>query len=77
MEKSEILKLVGKRIKEVRESKGISQVELVGKMSGEIDPTNISRIEAGRTNPTVFTLFRIAEALQIPPKELIDILPTS
>ena len=50
MEKSEILKLVGKRIKEVRESKGISQVELVGKMHGVIDPTNISRIESGRTH---------------------------
>ena len=73
MEKSEILKLVGKRIKEMRESKGISQLDLVGKMSGEIDPTNISRIESGRTNPTVFTLFRIAEALEISAKELIDI----
>ncbi len=43
MEKSEILKLVGKRIKEVRESKGISQVELVGKMHGVIDPTNMDQ----------------------------------
>ncbi|AZI38817.1 XRE family transcriptional regulator [Epilithonimonas vandammei] len=73
MEKSEILKLVGKRIKEVRESKGISQVELVGKMQGEIDPTNISRIESGRTNPTVFTLFRIAEALNVRPNDLLNI----
>ena len=71
MEKSDILKLVGKRIKEVRESKGISLVELVGKMHGVIDPTNISRIESGRTNPTVFTLFRIAEALEINPSELL------
>ena len=73
MEKSEILKLVGKKIKDVRLQKGISQADLVGKMQGEIDPTNISRIEAGRTNPTVFTIFRIAEALQINPKELLDI----
>ena len=72
MEKSDILKLVGKRIKEVREAKGISQVELVGKMQGIIDPTNISRIESGRTNPTVFTLFRIAEALEINPSELLN-----
>ena len=72
MEKSEILKKVGKRIKELRESKGLSQVDLVGKMQGEIDPTNISRIEAGRTNPTVYTLFRIAEALEVNPKELLD-----
>ena len=73
MEKTEILKLVGKRIKELRESKGISQIELVGKMQGEIDPTNISRIESGRTNPTIFTLFRLAEALEINPKDILDI----
>jgi transcriptional regulator with XRE-family HTH domain len=71
LEKSEILKKVGKRIKEVRLQKGISQADLVGKMQGEIDPTNISRIESGRTNPTVFTLFRIAEALGVPLNELM------
>ena len=73
MEKTEILKIVGKRIKKLRESKGLSQVDLVGKMQGEIDPTNISRIESGRTNPTVYTLFRIAEALEVNPKELLDV----
>ncbi|KFE99898.1 transcriptional regulator [Chryseobacterium formosense] len=73
MEKSEILKLVGKRIKEMRIQKGISQADLVGKMRGEIDPTNISRIEAGRTNPTVYTLYRISEALEVKLSELIDI----
>lgn len=73
MEKSHILKLVGKRIKYLRESKRLSQVELVGKMQGEIDPTNISRIEAGRTNPTIFTLFRLAEALEVDITELVNI----
>ncbi len=73
MEKSEILKKVGQKIKEVRESKGLSQVELVGKMQGEIDPTNISRIESGRTNPTIYTLYRLAEALEVKVIELIDI----
>lgn len=73
MVKSDILKLVGKRIKELRESKGISQIELVGRMEGNIDATNISRIEAGRTNPTLFTLFRIANALEIKPTQLIDV----
>lgn len=73
MEKSQILKLVGKRIKDIRESKGLSQVELVGKMQGEIDPTNISRIEAGRTNPTLFTLFRLAEALEVEITELVNV----
>ncbi len=72
MDKSEILKIVGKRIKEVRESKGLSQVELVGKMQGEIDPTNISRIESGRTNPTIYTLYRIAEALEVKVTDLVE-----
>ncbi|ADQ82398.1 helix-turn-helix transcriptional regulator [Riemerella anatipestifer] len=73
MEKTEILKKIGKKVKEMRESKGISQVELVGKMQGEIDPTNISRIESGRTNPTIYTLYRIAEALEIKISDLVDI----
>lgn len=73
MEKSEILKSVGNKIKEIRQSKGFSQIDLVGKMEGNIDVTNISRIEQGRTNPTVYTLFRIADALEVHPKEFFDI----
>ncbi|MCT3756074.1 helix-turn-helix transcriptional regulator [Elizabethkingia anophelis] len=70
MEKSEILIRVGKRIKELRIQKGISQVDLVARMDGNIDPTNISRIEAGRTNPTLLTLQRIANALEVNISEL-------
>lgn len=73
MEKSELLKNVGKRIQEIRVEKGLTQVDLVGRIEGEIDTTNISRIESGRTNPTVFTLYRIAVALEISLKELLDI----
>lgn len=73
MEKSEILKAVGKKIKELRESKGLSQVDLVGKIIGDIDTTNISRIESGRTNPTLYTLHRIATALEVELKDLVDV----
>jgi len=73
MEKVELLRIVGSNIKRVRESKGLTQVDLVGKIEGEIDTTNISRIESGRTNPTVFTLYRIAVALEVSIKELLDI----
>ncbi len=72
MEKSELLKTVGKRIQDIRVSKGLSQVDLVGKIEGKIDTTNISRIESGRTNPTIYTLMRIAEALEIELKELVN-----
>jgi transcriptional regulator with XRE-family HTH domain len=66
-----LLVTLGKRIQELRESKGFSQVDLAGKMLGKFDTTNISRIESGRTNPTIFTLFRIAEALEVPLNELL------
>lgn len=73
MDKQEILISVGNKIKEIRQDKGLSQLDLVGKMDGNIDVTNISRIEKGRTNPTVYTLFRIALALEVHPKEFLDV----
>lgn len=73
MEKVELLKNVGKRIQDLRLSKGLSQVDLVGQMEGNIDTTNISRIESGRTNPTLFTLYRISQALEV---ELSDLFKT-
>lgn len=73
MEKSELLKSVGKRIQNLRLNKGLTQVDLVGKIDGDIDTTNISRIESGRTNPTIFTLYRIAVALEINLEDLVRI----
>lgn len=73
MEKSELLKKVGKRIQELRNNKDMKQVDLAAKIQGDIDTTNISRIESGRTNPTIYTLYRIAEALEISLTDLIQI----
>lgn len=73
LEKSEVLKKVGKRIQEIRLSRGLTQVELVGRIEGEIDTTNISRIESGRTNPTILTLYRIAVALEVSLTDLVNV----
>lgn len=73
MEKSELLKKMGKRIQELRVSKGFTQVDLVGKIQGDIDTTNISRIESGRTNPIIYTLYRIAIALEVSITDLINL----
>ncbi|MDM1448151.1 helix-turn-helix transcriptional regulator [Myroides odoratimimus] len=73
MNKEDLLKTIGLNVKKARELKGLSQVELVGLMEGNIDTTNISRIESGRTNPTIFTLYRIASALEIPLESLTKI----
>ena len=73
MEKLELLKNIGKRVQDLRLSKSLTQVDLVGKIDGDIDTTNISRIESGRTNPTIYTLYRISQALEV---ELSDLLKT-
>ena len=72
MENLEIFKQVGKKVQKIRTLKGLSQVDLVGKMDGNIDTTNISRIESGRTNPTLLTLYRLAQALEVPISELVS-----
>lgn len=79
MEKSVFLKNIGIRIRKVRLSKNLTQLDLVSRIEGEVDPTNISRIESGRTNPTIFTLHKIAEAMEISLVQLLDeeLLPTS
>lgn len=73
MEKSDLLELFGKRIKNLRLEKGMSQVDLVARMQGNIDTTNISRIESGRTNPTIYTLYRLSDALEVSMSELINL----
>lgn len=70
MEKSEILKIIGQNVKRIRHDKGLTQVDLVGKIKAQIDTTNISRIEKGRTNATIHTLFRISQALEVPLSEV-------
>ena len=72
MENLDIFKQVGKKVQKIRTLKGLSQVDLVGKMEGNIDTTNISRIESGRTNPTLLTLYRLAQALEVPLSELVS-----
>ncbi len=70
MEKSEILKIIGQNIKRIRLEKGLTQVDLVGEIEARIDTTNISRIEKGRTNATIHTLFRISQALEVSLSEI-------
>ena len=70
MEKSEIIKIIGQNIKRIRLERGLTQVDLVGKIEAQIDTTNISRIEKGRTNATIYTLFRISQALEVPLTEI-------
>ncbi|MBO0343352.1 MAG: helix-turn-helix transcriptional regulator [Bacteroidota bacterium] len=73
MERSEVLKRIGENVKKARLEKGYTQVDLVGKIEARIDTTNISRIEKGRTNATIHTLYRISQALEVPLSDLCNL----
>lgn len=64
--------VVGKIIKEYREKKGLSQ-EVVSGLA-DIGRTHLSAIERGVRKPTLETFFKIADALDILPSELMRMI---
>ena len=37
-----------------------------------MDPTAVSRLERGQRNPRLLTIVRLAHALNVPPRDLLD-----
>ncbi|WP_298156142.1 helix-turn-helix transcriptional regulator [Flavobacterium sp.] len=70
MNKKDFQISLGKRIRQLREEKNLSQTEL-GNLC-EIDRSNMNRIEAGNTNPSSYLLYMMAEKLQIEASELLN-----
>jgi len=66
-----LIKAVGIRIRELRNQRGISQEELANE--AEVPLSQIGRIERGENNPTISTLYVLAQALDVELKELIDV----
>jgi transcriptional regulator with XRE-family HTH domain len=66
----QFLKELGERIIKIRKEKGITQVELGDRC--DIEKPNMRRIEAGGTNPTILTLKKICQGLNIDLNELLD-----
>ena len=64
--------LVGNVIKELREKKGLSQ-EVVSGLA-DIGRTHLSAIERGERRPTLETLFRQAQALDMKPSEIVALI---
>ena len=61
--------VVGKRIRKLRQEKGLSQGDM--ERATGLLRTYISRVEHGYTVPSLETLERIAEALGVPPYQLL------
>ncbi len=67
---SEVKKLLGRRVQELRKRQNIKQeqlAELIG-----IAPRNLSNIETGRTFPSPENLEKIAKVLGVKIKDLFD-----
>ena len=54
---------IGARIRRIRIEKNMSQTELA--MECEFEKASMSRIESGQANPTISTLFKISQALEV------------
>jgi transcriptional regulator with XRE-family HTH domain len=66
--KQEICKQVGSRIREIREDRGLT-IEKLAHESG-IDYTQISRIELGKINTSIYQLYSISNTLQVPMRDI-------
>jgi len=58
------LKNLGQKIKQVRNEKGLSLADVAEKFGFE--KSRLSRVEAGKVNITVKTLFKLSDALEVP-----------
>lgn len=70
MDENDYLKKLGETIRRIRLQKKMRQVDLAAACNFE--KGNLRRIEAGRTNPTVKTLLKIAKVLDIKMAELFE-----
>lgn len=69
MERTEELIKLGKRIREIRKSKGLSQAKLGVKILK--DQQSIHKVETGEFNPTYMYLLEIAQGLDMTISEML------
>lgn len=67
--------IVGRVIQEYRESKGLSQEVVSG--FADIGRTHLIAIERGVRKPTLETFFKLSEAMDIKPSELMKRIETA
>jgi putative transcriptional regulator len=71
MTRDKLKKKIGQRIVQFREQKNWSQSDLARACNK--DRQAIEKIENGKVNPTLFTLYEIANALEISLSKLVDL----
>ncbi len=71
MKEQELYKRVADRIKQLRIEKGITQQQLAGLI--DYEKSNMSRLESGRVNIKLNTIYKISRALNISMSELLNV----
>lgn len=70
MDKNEKLIQLGLRVKSIRTSKGLTQMELAHNIGK--DHPSINRLEKGKINPSYIFLDEVAEGLGVDIREFFD-----
>jgi transcriptional regulator with XRE-family HTH domain len=66
---SDILKKFGEKVRKLRKEKGLSMQALAN--IAEIELSQVYRIETAKINPKFLTIYRVARALEVDPKDLL------
>ncbi|AZA82146.1 XRE family transcriptional regulator [Chryseobacterium lactis] len=72
MEKINFQIALGKRIRQLREEKNMSQAELA--LLCNFEKSNMNRIETGKTCPSSFTLYKISISLEVKLSEITNVI---
>lgn len=72
-EKSEFAQTLGKRVREVRKYRGFTLEKLA--LETEMELKQLSRIEYGKINTTVFQIYRLCYSLNVNLGELFEVIP--
>ncbi len=67
---NKFLVVFGKKVKKLRERRNYTLEEMDALC--DIDPSDFSKIEKGKTNITFRTLVKISKGLNVNPKDLLD-----
>jgi transcriptional regulator with XRE-family HTH domain len=61
----DIKSLIGERVRELREARGIASQEKLGELASDLHRTFIGRVERGETNISIENLEAITKALNV------------
>jgi transcriptional regulator with XRE-family HTH domain len=66
----DVRQMVGKNVKRLRVAAEITQAELANRIG--VDRAYVSGLELGQRNVTILSLWRVAEALNVPIKSFFE-----